>query len=90
VKYLLNVPLAVGALAQALFAYLALMSAPWPNWEDGPSRGAMAYIMFQPAVLSWLMMLIAGIPAVLPTRSIGCRSSIAFAGGSRCSARRSS
>lgn len=63
-KYLLNVPLAVGALAQALFAYLALMSAPWPNWEDGPSRGAMAYIMFQPAVLSWLMMLIAGIPAV--------------------------
>jgi hypothetical protein len=63
-KYLLNVPLAIGALAQAWFSYLALMPGPWANWEDGPSRGAMAFIMFQPAVLSWLMMLIAGIGAV--------------------------
>jgi hypothetical protein len=64
VKHLLNVRLVVGALAQAWFAYLPLMPGPWANWEDGPSRGAMAFIMFQPAVLSWLMMLIAGIGAV--------------------------
>jgi hypothetical protein len=64
VKYILNVPLALGAGAQALFAFYALMSGPWPGWEDGPSRGAMAYIMFEPAALSWLMLLCAALGAV--------------------------
>jgi hypothetical protein len=64
VRYLLNLPLAVGAIAQLMFASLALMSGPWANWEDGPSRGAMAFIMFEPAAVSWLMLLVAGMAAV--------------------------
>jgi hypothetical protein len=63
-KYFLNVPLALGAGAQALFACFALMSGPWSGWEDGPSRGAMAFIMFEPAALSWLMLLVAAVGAV--------------------------
>jgi hypothetical protein len=64
VRYLINVPLAIGAAAQALFIYFALMSGRWGGWEDGPSRGAMAYVMFAPALLSWPMLLVAGIGAV--------------------------
>ncbi len=63
-KYLLHLPLALAALFQAWFAALALMPGPWANWEDGPSRGAMAFIMFQAAVAAWLPLLVAGIGAV--------------------------
>src|SRR5579884_2812153 len=63
-KYLLNLPLALAALFQAWFAGLALMPGPWPNWEDGPSRGAMAFIMFEAAAAAWLPLLVAGIGAV--------------------------
>src|SRR5690242_14038781 len=40
------------------------MPGPWANWEDGPSRGAMAFIMSQAAVAAWLPLLVAGICAV--------------------------
>jgi hypothetical protein len=63
-KHLLNLPLALAALLQARFAYLALMPAPWPGWDDGPSRGAMAFIMLEAALLAWLPLVIAGIGAV--------------------------
>lgn len=63
-RYLLNVPLVVGAIAQLIFGSLALMPGPWGGWEDGPSRGAMAFIMFEPAAVCWLMMLVAGVGAV--------------------------
>ena len=62
-KYVLNLPLAIGVVAQLIFASLALMSGPWAGWEDGPSRGAMAYTMFEPAIVAWLMMLVVGIGA---------------------------
>jgi hypothetical protein len=85
-KYLLNVPLAIGAIAQLIFTSFALMSGPWAGWEDGPSRGAMAFIMFEPAAVSWLMLLVAAIgasftdafdwPPVVPTR---LRSAAVFA-----------
>lgn len=63
-KYLLNLPLALAALLQTRFAYLALMPEPWPGWEDGPSRGAMAFILFEAALFSWLPLVVAGIGAV--------------------------
>lgn len=63
-KYLLNVPLALAALFQAVFTSLALMSGPWAGWGDGPSRGAMAYIMFEMALAAWLPLLAAGLGAV--------------------------
>lgn len=63
-KYLLNLPLALAALFQVIFASLALMSGPWAGWEDGPSRGAMAYVMFEAALAAWLPLLVAGIGAV--------------------------
>ena len=63
-KYVLNLPLALAALVQVYFAYLALMPEPWPNWGDGPSRGAMALIMIEVALVSWLPLLIAGVGAV--------------------------
>jgi hypothetical protein len=63
-KYLLNLPLALAALFQAGFASLALMSGPWAGWEDGPSRGAMAYILFEAALAAWLPLVIAGLGAV--------------------------
>jgi len=63
-KRLINVPLLIAAGAQALFAFYALMPGPWAGWEDGPSRGAMALVMFEPAALAWLMLLIAGLSAV--------------------------
>jgi hypothetical protein len=56
-KYLLNLPLALAALAQALFASLVLMSTPWAGWSDGPSRGAMALVMLEPAVACWALLL---------------------------------
>src|SRR5579862_2779745 len=63
-KYLLNVPLALAALFQARFASLALMSGPWAGWEDGPSRGAMAFIMFEMALAAWLPLPVAALGAV--------------------------
>ncbi len=58
-KYLLNLPLALAALFQGWFAALVLMSGPWVGWQDGPSRGAMALAMLEPAVLCWLALLVA-------------------------------
>lgn len=63
-RYLLNFPLGLAALLQARFAYLALMPEPWPGWSDGPSRGAMAYIMLEAALFSWLPLVAAGLAAV--------------------------
>lgn len=63
-KYLLNVPLGLAALLQGWFASLVLMSGPWSGWSDGPSRGAMAFIMLEAAVFSWLPLVVAGIGAV--------------------------
>src|SRR5579863_10241251 len=63
-KYLLNLPLALAALFQMMFAALALMPGPWAGWEDGPSRGAMAFIMFEVALAAWLPLLVAAIGAV--------------------------
>jgi hypothetical protein len=63
-KYLLNVPLALAALFQVGFASLALMSGPWAGWEDGPSRGAMAFIMLEMAVAALLPLLVAALGAV--------------------------
>jgi hypothetical protein len=63
-KYLLNVPLAVAALCQVGFASLALMPGPWAGWEDGPSRGAMAFIMLEMALAAWLPLLVAALGAV--------------------------
>lgn len=63
-RYLLNVPLGLAALLQVRFAYLALMPEPWPGWGDGPSRGAMAYIMLEAALFSWLPLVVAGGGAV--------------------------
>lgn len=63
-KHLLNIPLGLAALLQAWFAYLALMPGPWSGWGDGPSRGAMAYIMFEAALFSWLPLVVAGVGAV--------------------------
>lgn len=63
-KHLLNFPLGLAALLQARFAYLALMPGPWAGWGDGPSRGAMAYVMFEAAVFSWLPLVLAGVGAV--------------------------
>src|SRR5262249_59516993 len=63
-RYLLNLLLGLAALLQARFAYLALMPGPWPGWGDGPSRGAMAYIMLEAALFSWLPLVVAGLGAV--------------------------
>ncbi|MBV9014636.1 MAG: hypothetical protein JO058_03170 [Alphaproteobacteria bacterium] len=63
-KHLLNLPLGIAALLQARFAYLALMPGPWPGWGDGPSRGAMAFIMLEAALLAWLPLVITGAGAV--------------------------
>lgn len=63
-RYLLNVPLAVAALCQLGFASLVLMPGPWAGWEDGPSRGAMAYIMFEMAFAAWLPLAVAALGAV--------------------------
>ena len=63
-KYLLNVPLALAALFQAIFASMALMSGPSAGWQDGPSRGAMAFALFEAALAAWLPLLVAGIGAV--------------------------
>src|SRR5438067_11155172 len=62
-KYVLNLPLALAALLQLWFAGLALMSGPWAGWEDGPSRGAMALVMLEPAVLCWGSLLLATVGA---------------------------
>jgi hypothetical protein len=62
-KYLLNMPLALAALAQAWFASLVLMSAPWSGWEDGPSRGAMALVMLEAAAWCWAPLLLAMVGA---------------------------
>lgn len=63
-KYLLNLPLALAALLQVGFASVVLMPGPWAGWEDGPSRGAMAYIMIQLALAAWLPLLVAALGAV--------------------------
>jgi hypothetical protein len=62
-KYLLNLPLAVAALAQVWFASLVLMAAPWAGWSDGPSRGAMALVMLEPAASCWALLLLAMVVA---------------------------
>src|SRR5712692_6558754 len=58
-KYALNLPLALAALFQAWFASLVSMSTPWAGWSDGPSRGAMALVMLEPAAFCWGLLLIA-------------------------------
>jgi hypothetical protein len=63
-KYLLNVPLALAALCQMGFASLVLMPGSWSGWENGPSRGAMAFIMFEMALAAWLPLLVAALGAV--------------------------
>jgi hypothetical protein len=63
-RYLLNLPLTLAALLQARFTYLALMPEAWPGWSDGPSRGAMAFIMLEAALFAWLPLVVAGIGAV--------------------------
>ena len=63
-KYILNVPLALAALCQVNFAALALMPGPWAGWEDGPSRGAMAFSMFEVALAAWLPLVVAALGAV--------------------------
>src|SRR5215472_10526617 len=63
-RYLLNLLLGLAALLQARIAYLALMPGPWPGWGDGPSRGAMAYIMLEAALFSWRPLVIAGLGAI--------------------------
>jgi hypothetical protein len=55
-KYMFNVPLAVAALLHAWFISLVLMPGAWSGWGDGPSRGAMAFVMLQPVLLSWLLL----------------------------------
>ncbi len=62
-KYLLNLPLCLAALFQAWFTSLVLMQAPWSGWGDGPSRGAMAFVMLEPAVFCWLLLLLAMVGA---------------------------
>ncbi len=62
-KYALNLPLALAALFQAWFASLVLMSGPWAGWSDGPSRGAMALAMLEPAAFCWGLLLIAMVGA---------------------------
>src|SRR5437764_15238410 len=56
IKYMFTVPLAVAALLHAWFISLVLIPGPWSGWGDGPSRGAMAFVMLQPVLLSWLLL----------------------------------
>jgi hypothetical protein len=63
-RYLLNLPLAAAALLQAWFAWLVFMPAPWPGWEDGPSRGAMVVVMLEPALLAGLFLAVAAVGGV--------------------------
>jgi hypothetical protein len=63
-KYLLNVPLALAALLQVGFASQVLKPGPSAGWEDGPSRGAMAYIMILLALAAWVPLLVAALGAV--------------------------
>ncbi len=85
-RYILNLPLGLAALAQAWFASLVLMSAPRAGWSDGPSRGAMAFIMIEAALAAWLPLLVAAIGAVftdafdwLPVVRRGRRRAATFA-----------
>ena len=58
-KYLINLPLFGAALTGGWFFYLAFLPEPPSGWSDGPSRGAMAFAIFQAAALCWLMLAIA-------------------------------
>jgi hypothetical protein len=66
-RYLLNAPLALAAFCQIAFASLVLMQGPWAGWEDGPSRGAMAYILVVTAAWSLLPLLAAALAAAVFT-----------------------
>ena len=66
-RYLLNAPLALAAFCQIAFTSLVLMQGPWAGWEDGPSRGAMAYILIVTAAWALLPLLAAALAAALIT-----------------------
>jgi hypothetical protein len=53
-RYLLNLPLGLAALLQAVFAGLVLMPGSWAGSGDGPG---MALVMLEPVVFAWLLIL---------------------------------